>query len=138
MNSGPSIITRFIHASLIIMASIPWAIACGLLTISLVLVVLADKLWPNATSGNCWSYTAPKWIYKGGYLLIRPADGIRLFKIGIIPHVLWLKSLSDSNDLEHTFPNHERTTSKWLPWKALYFPYSVHKMEKPHNYDDSF
>lgn len=118
------IIKRTLHAVLVILAAIPWTIAVSMGAICLFLVVQADNLWPNATWGNCWSYMGPKWFKQGGYIGVRKAIGVRIFKIGWIPHAIWIKSLSPKSNIEHTTPI-TRSNSKWLPWRIIYFPFDV-------------
>lgn len=129
-------IRRFLHAVLILLAVVPWAFGCLLFSLALLLTILADRLWPNADHGNCWSFVGPRWAKHGGYLLIRPADGVRVFGKGIIPHVIWLKSLpKEGVVLEQTFPLF-RSKSRWLPWRTLYFKYKLLSREREHNVVD--
>ncbi len=122
---------KILHAVLVEVAIIPWIVAVNCAVLCLILVMLADKAWPNATSGNCWSYVGPKWFKHGGYLLIRYADDVRLFGRLRIPHAIWLKILGTA-ETEQTVPTN-RSKAKKLPWRTLYFPYLVRSKERPHN-----
>lgn len=122
---------RAVHALIIILAVIPWFIGLLGFGLALLLVLLADRVWPDATMGNCWSFVGPRWFRHGGYILIRPADNVRVLNIGWIPHAIWVKSLSDGVELEQTHPDN-RTAAKWIPWRTVYFPFKVLHRERPH------
>lgn len=95
------------------------------------LVVIADKVWPNATWGNCWSYAGANWYKYGGYLLVRAADTVRLLGIGWIPHAIWVKDIGNGV-LEHTAPI-RRGRAKYLSWMIFYFPYEIITEDSDHN-----
>jgi hypothetical protein len=114
------------HAALVVLAFLPWLVGCIGFGLALALVLLADRIWPNAKHGNCWSYVGPRWWRHGGYLLIRWASGMS------IPHAAWVRTLSDGNELEQTVPL-ERVTSWALWWRTVYFPFRVTTKEKPQN-----
>lgn len=122
---------RVLHIILVYLAIIPWMLAVTLGVLCLILVMLAEKAWPNATCGNCWSFVGPKWFKHGGYLGIRYADGIRIFGKLRVPHAIWIKSLGTA-DVEHTFPVH-RSKAKYLPWRILYFPFLVKTKDSSHD-----
>lgn len=126
---------RPLHALLVVGAFVPWAFGCACFAVALWLTVLADKLWPAADHGNCWSYAGPRWWRWGGYILVRPADDVRVMGRGFIPHAIWVKTMpSDASELEveQTRPLH-RSKAKWMPWRTLYFPFAVLRKERPHN-----
>lgn len=123
---------KIVHATLVLLACIPWIVAVNCGVLCLALVMLADKVWPNATSGNCWSFAGPKWFKHGGYLTIRYADNIRLFGKLRVPHAIWIKSLSMDSLVEQTVPIN-RSKAKKLPWRVFYFPFIVKSKERPHN-----
>jgi len=123
---------KIVHALLVIIAAVPWAIAVTCGAVCLALVVIADKVWPNATWGNCWSYAGANWYKHGGYLLVRAADTVRLMGIGWIPHALWVKELNDEVKLEHTAPL-RRGHARYFPWMIFYFPYEIKPIEEPHD-----
>lgn len=102
------------------------------LSFALILVMAADRLWPNATWGNCWSYCVPNWIENGGYLVVRPADGVRILRFVWVPHVFWMPHIGTGNTVVQTTPM-DRSRAKWLPWFTIYFPYRVTHEEQPHN-----
>lgn len=125
---------RIIHAPLVILAAVPWAFGCLLFAVALGLTILADRVWPNATHGNCWSFVGPRWWRYGGYLLIRPADDVRVLGVGIIPHAIWVHGLAEDNELKQTVPL-ERSLSTSVPWRTLYFRFKVIRKERPRNSD---
>lgn len=126
---------RIAHAVLVLLAALPWALGLAAFGCSLVLVLLADRIWPNATWGNCWSFAGPRWVRHGGYLVVRPADGVRVLGSGWVPHTLWMKRIGFDNEIEQTMPL-RRSQSRVVPWRTLYFPYRVIRREMPHNAKD--
>jgi hypothetical protein len=127
-------IRKILHAILVSLAVIPWLVAVNCGVLCLILVVLADKVWPSATWGNCWAYVGPKWFKHGGYLLIRYADDIRLLGKLRIPHAIWLKTLGDNYRLEQTVPIN-RSKAKKVPWRVFYFPFTIREKERDHGSD---
>ena len=123
---------RFIHAVLCLLAFVPWAAAMVLLTLCGVLVVWADKVWPEADWGNCWTKAGPLWWKNGGYLCVRPADGQKLFGLFSVPHAIWMPTWPEGTDVRQTHPLHRRF-SALLPWYTIYFKLKVLHTEKPHN-----
>ncbi len=122
-----------LHAIVCLLAAIPWALGVMLFSCALLLTILADRIWPNATWGNCWTQAGPRWWRHGGYLLVRSADGQKVLGIGGIPHAAWVHTLPDSGiGLLQTKPKHRRK-SRFLPWYTLYFELDLIKHERPHN-----
>lgn len=123
---------RLLHALLNTAAAFFWTIAASFLYLSFGLIVLAAKVWPTATWGNCWSYTAPLWIRNGGYLCVRWADHVRFLRYLKIPHAIWIHTLSTDSVLRQTRPVH-RSHSTLAPWTVFYHKFIVSKKESPHN-----
>lgn len=123
---------RILHAILILLAALPFAVGVTFFAIAAVLVIWADKLWPDADCGNCWSFVAPKWIKHGGYIVNRAADGVTVSGHGLIPHAMWMPEISPDAVILQTHPV-RRKTGKWFPWFTLYFPFKVLRKERPHN-----
>lgn len=123
---------RIGHALLVLLAVIPWVLGVLAFGVALLAVMLADWVWPNATAGNCWSFVGPRWAKHGGYLVIRPADGVRVSGAGWIPHALWMPEIGTDARIQQTVPE-RRTRAQWLPWRTLYFPYRVIRKERAHN-----
>jgi hypothetical protein len=116
-------VIRILHA-LLVLAAVPlWAVAMLLLSIALGLVVLADKVWPDANWGNCWSFAGAKWARHGGYLQVRWADfpqpGSR-----VIPHGQWVYRLHPNTGIQHTEPVRRAHRLRDV-WKTLYFELRV-------------
>ncbi len=122
---------RVLHIILVCMAAPVWTLGVLIATLCLILVMLADKVWPEATWGNCWSFVGPRWFKQGGYLVIRYADDVRIFGKIRIPHALWMKSINNA-DIEHIAPIH-RSKSTVVPWRTIYFPFLIRNVERPHN-----
>ena len=90
--------TRIGHRALVTLAVLPWALGVALFGVAWALIMLADKLWTGATSGNCWSYAGPRWSRAGGYLLVRWADGVPVLHVA---HVTSLEPL----EMTHFVPS---------------------------------
>lgn len=122
---------RHLHAALVLLAVPVWAVAMLLLALCLLLVVLADRVWPEAYRGNCWSYVGPKWKRFGGYLQIRMADFPKVFGRRIIPHVQWVHALHPDTRLHQTEPVHRHKRLRDA-WRTAYFEFRVdHEERKP-------
>ena len=111
-----------LHFILCVLAALPLLCANFALTIAVWLYVVADRVKPGATMGNCWSYAAPLVWARGGHLVMRPARGVRLLWLGMVQHVGWAKSLH--GDIEQTEPV-ERYSGPWLLFRWVYFRLSV-------------
>lgn len=118
------------HALLVLVGMIPLTLAWACLALGVFVMVLADKLHPNATHGNCWSYAAPRWWRHGGLLGMRPADGVRLAGFGLVPHVVHVEALNDAR-IKHTQPI-KRYSGRWLLWRKLYFRFAVADTDHKH------
>lgn len=123
---------KLLHALLVIGAAVPWTIGMFALFLSSLGALAADKVWPNATKGNCWSYAWPKWLKQGGYIDIRPAEGQRILGVFFLPHVIWMPEWPEGIPIKHAQPI-KRHHSRWIPWYTLYYDFEVKDTEKPHN-----
>lgn len=123
---------RVLHATLVLLAVVPFAIGLAGFGVALLLVLLADFAWPKATWGNCWSFVGPRWFKHGGYLVVRPADGVRIAGSGWVPHAMWMPEIGTDASIVQTFPE-SRSGAQWLPWRVIYFPYRVVRKERAHN-----
>lgn len=123
---------RVLHAIVVVLAFFPWALGCLMFAVALGLVLLADRIWPDADWGNCWSFVGPRWYRHGGYIAIRSADEVSVSGCGPIPHAMWITTWPADAAVQQTRPR-KRTGARWLPWRTLYFPYVVKKSERPHN-----
>ena len=108
-----------------------WVILMVALAITTWIAVLGDKVWPNADMGSCWTYSLPRLVKRGGYLLIRPADGQMFFGFLPVLHAAWVKVLGKS-ELEYFHPVHRRS-SVWMPWHTFYYKGVRRTVE--HNHD---
>jgi len=107
-----------LHFVLCVLAAVPLLLANFALTLALWLYVLADRVLPGATRGNCWSYVAPLVWHHGGHLLMRPAKGVRLLWMGMVQHVAWAPRVH--GHVEQTEPA-ERYSGRWLLLRWVYF-----------------
>ena len=126
-------IIRPLHFIVCMLAAVPWAIAMTAFSISAVLVLLADRIWPTAHWGNCWTFVGPKWLRDGGYMCIRASDGQKFLGVFPVPHAIWVKHIEVATDIQQTHPI-KRFQNRVLPIYTLYFPYRVLHSEKRHNH----
>lgn len=117
---------RALHALLVILAGPWWLLACLAFGVSVLLVLAADKLIPDADRGNCWSYVMPRFLKHGGYVCVRAARGARILGLPI-PHAIWLKQMPHGADLEQTIPTERKRSPP--AWEVFYFKYRVVKHE---------
>ena len=134
MTSSPGLLRASIHAALVLLAVVPWIVGLLGFGAALLLVLAADWVWPDANRGNCWSFVGPRWVKHGGYIVVRPADGVRVLGRFWVPHAFWMPKIGMDNVILQTHPA-TRSRSKWLPWRTLYFEFRVRKRESPHNSD---
>jgi hypothetical protein len=126
-----------LHFLLCVLAAAPLLLANFALTLALWLYVLADRVLPGATRGNCWSYVAPLVWREGGHLMMRPAHGVRLLWLGIVQHVSWARTVD--GHIEQTEPV-ERYKGPALLWRWVYFDFGVrgHDTEPARPWRDSW
>lgn len=115
---------KTLHATVALIAVIPWLAAMLLMWLVIRLCVLADWIMPDARIGNCWTFALPRWRNRGGYLVIRPSPRPFAF----VPHAIWVYSLEGVH-LEQTMPR-KRARSPLQAWRTLYFPYRVVRIER--------
>jgi hypothetical protein len=130
---------RILHALLVVLASFPWALGCLGFGAALLFTLAADRLWPGADHGNCWSFVGPKWSRWGGYIVVRWADDVVIPHWRIIPrslrgrrfvpHAMWLEKWPADVEMQQTVPL-KRSKN---PLKTLYFRYIVRRSERPHD-----
>ena len=120
---------RALHALLVVLAFVPWALGCLGFGLALLLVLAADWLWPNATHGNCWSFVGPLWARYGGYIVVRMADDVTIIGRRFIPHALWLEKWPSDVAMQQTMPL-KRSRN---PLRTLYFQFKVRRSERPHD-----
>lgn len=119
---------------LLVLGLIPWLVAMVCLWLSTWMARLGDRISPGLMYGNCWSYALPKFARHGGYLLVRPARGIRLLKMFSVPHVIWVKRLPCEGVELEMFQPIDRDHSSWLPWKTIWYKGQIKRAEKAGRY----
>jgi hypothetical protein len=115
---------RVLHALLVISAGVVWIPLYMLLVIASVLLVVADKVLPNARVGNCWSFAIPRMLKHGGYIAVRAAPGVAISGGLMVPHAIWMKNMHPESEVRQTSPLVRRKNS-WLPWFVFYFKFKV-------------
>lgn len=129
----PTALWRFvIHALIGVLAFALFALGVSVLMLALGLTLVADRVWPNATWGNCWMFVGPRLVKHGGAFLVQAADGPRFLKIFPVPHALMVHHLGADSRVEQTVPL-KRTKAQWFPWRAVYFPHRVLRRFMPHD-----
>lgn len=121
--------TKALHALIVFLIAVPLFVAWAAVTLVVGLSVLADKILPNADHGNCWTFSLAKWWREGGYLVVRPVPGVKMFGFGLVPHVFWVKDVQ-SCELQMTQPV-SRYTGLFLIFRCWYFKYVIRRTENP-------
>ena len=120
---------------LLVLGLIPWLIAMPCLWLCIRVARLGQWIDPDLMYGNCWTYALPRFARHGGYLMVRPAVGVKLFRWLSVPHVIWVKRLpTDGVELEMFEPLHRRPAN-WLPWHTIWFRGRITRAEKPGRHD---
>ena len=117
-----------LHAAICIAAFFPWLLGVLLFGGALLLTLLADRVMPRASWGNCWTYVGPRWHRQGGYVMVCMAPSPRLFGRRIIPHAIWCRSSHPELAVEQTAPV-RRVRRFRDAWQAVYFRFTVKHTE---------
>ena len=112
------------------------AIALCFCTIVCALALLAKRIDPTHKRGNCWTYALPEFIERGGYLAVRASDGLKFFKVFIVPHVLYMPILHRRSVISQYSPIARRSSSL-LPWYAVNYYGEIRTVESNHNAKDA-
>ena len=119
---------RALHAVIILTGSALWVVAYFLIAACAGMAWAADRVWPGADMGNCFSYTLHRWCSRRGALVLTFVEDARLFRIFPVIHAAWTPGIHRRAEFEMTTPV-DRKRSKWLPWWAFYFRYRVVKRD---------
>ena len=95
--------------------------------------VAADRIWPSAGMGNCWTHVLPRWWRRGGYIAIRRADRVSLCKWLPVPHALHIESLPRNGVSLTQFVPTKRKQPRFCPAVVGYYVGEVRTVEAPHN-----
>lgn len=117
---------KALHGVLLAVAIPPLLLAFAAIGVFTALAVLADWVLPGARFGNCFTFAAARWARHGGYLTLRPVDGVTLFGLPI-PHAIWQSSLG--GPVRMTYPQNRRRG--FWPWFVLLFRYEVWAGDTP-------
>lgn len=118
---------RALHRFLVLAMAFPAAAIYVAAYIIVGLALLADRVWPDADRGNCWSKTLPLWAKTGGYLCFRGSLVARMFGVGRVPHALHVRDLSGV-EVTQTEPI-KRYKGLLAAWRILYFRFRVEHKE---------
>ena len=124
-----------IHKALVTIGFCFWCVAMWMMTITTLFAIIGERVKPDATDGNCWSYALPKYHKHGGYLLVRAADRVKFLGYFQIPHVSWVRHLGSNSDLMYLDPLN-REVGKWMPWHTIYYKGRVKTRETMHDAKD--
>lgn len=106
-----------------------WIIGMTALSVALLPILGAYKIYPRSPKGNCWTYACPRWFSRGGYLVVRPSAGVKFLSVCSIPHVAWMPRTPPAGSLKQFTPSN-RKRAFWFPFFTLYFRGKVTDQEK--------
>lgn len=110
-----------------------FAVAATAFCLVVLATVLADRIWPGAGMGNCWTYAMPRWWRSGGYIAIRRADRVALCKWLPVPHALHIERLPRHGVKLSQFVPVKRKQPKVCPAVVGYYAGEVRNVESPHD-----
>lgn len=122
---------RITHSAMFVVGFLAWIAGTALYATAMGLAVLGDMLISTNTFGNCWTHALTRYKARGGYLIVRPADDVRLFRRWTIPHVMWCRVLPHDIQVEQFVPN-DRSKNKWFPWRVVWYEGTIRRRERPH------
>lgn len=126
------LVRRVAHFFFAVVAFVLWAIGCLFFVLTTGCALAADAIEPGSEYGNCWTYALVKWIREGGYLVVRPADGVTFLWIFPVLHVLHCTELPRRGVvLTQTYPV-DRKIARLLPLFSVYFRHVVRNVESRH------
>ena len=136
---------RLAHSLLLVVGFVVWLAGVLCFTAATYAAVACEKLMPGRMFGNCWTFALPRYLQRGGYLIIRPADGVRVLGIFHVPHVIWARKLPTGMPVEQFVPL-VRSHSKWFPWRTIWYEGRARNRERAQredpqpdtNWDDTF
>jgi hypothetical protein len=120
---------QVLHAALILLGTLPWLIAYWAAVVAAGLCWLADKAWPEADRGNCWSYALPKWIEGRGVLAMSFVEDARFLGLFPVIHCAVFPEFPRRASFEMTQPV-ERRRTQWFPWWSFYFRFRVVRVQR--------
>ena len=126
---------RILIGALLLLGLIPWLVAMPCLWLCTWAARIGHRIDPDLMYGNCWTYALPRFAQHGGYLMVRPAVGVKLFRWLSVPHVIWIKRLpADGVEME-MFEPRQRQAATWLPWRTIWYRGRITRAEKPGRHD---
>lgn len=109
------------------------AVAATAFCFVVVAAVAANRVWPNAPVGNCWTHVLPRWWRRGGYIAIRRADRVSLCKWLPVPHALHIETLPHRGVKLTQFVPVRRKQPRIFQAVVGYYVGEVRTVESPHN-----
>lgn len=125
---------RLAHSLLLVVGFVVWLAGVLCFTAATYAAVAGEKLMPGRMFGNCWTFALPRYLQRGGYLIIRPADDVRFLGIFRITHVIWAQELPKGMEVEQFVPL-TRSRSKWFPWQTIWYAGRQRNRERPRRGD---
>ena len=122
---------RIAHSLMLVLGFGAWLCGTLLYAAAMLLAVLGDSLISTETFGNCWTHALTRYRKRGGYLIVRPADDVRVLGRWTVPHVIWCRVLPDDIRIEQFVPT-VRSRSKWFPWRTIWYEGRIRHRERPH------
>ena len=111
------------HFALVMLGTVPWLVAYWAGALSMLLTVAADRVWPDADRGNCWSHALPKW--RGHRALVLTfVDDARFLRWFPVVHCALLPEFPRRSSYEMTQPVERRKTA-WFPWFTFCFRFKI-------------
>ena len=122
---------RVAYAALLALGFVFWLVGWASFGAVALLSALGDRVAPGIMTGNCWSHALARFARRGGYLIVRPADDVRLFWGIRIPHAMWAHDLPEDMDLEQFVPV-DRSKSRGIPWRTVWFKGELRSRDRSH------
>lgn len=110
-----------------------FAVAATAFCLVVAAAIAADRLWPGAHMGNCWTHVLPRWWRRGGYIAIRRADRVSLCKWLPVPHALHIERLPRRGVTLTQFVPVRRRQPRICPAVTGYYVGEVRTVESPHD-----
>jgi len=111
-------IRKLLHAAILLAAAAPWIIAYFMLALAAGMCWAADRVWPNATRGNCWSFALHRWCKERGVLALSFVEDARLLRIFPVVHCALLPSLLPCGPAFRSQSPRLHCPARWCPRHA--------------------
>jgi hypothetical protein len=120
-----------IIAAILLIIGIPlWIISIFFMYIIMLMSALGRKIYPSQNYNNCWIYALSQYFYNDGYLIIRKSEGIKVFNLFSIPHIMWANAIPADTKVKQYLPI-KRKLAKIMPWFVLWYKGEIITLETP-------